>query len=68
MIFDLKKIPVINISCRVFAALLMIGSSSWSSMNNIHTISKGGCGRNFSTVAVIIVFFCLIIMSIFSFL
>jgi hypothetical protein len=46
--------------CRVFAALLMIGSSLWSAVNNIHIISKGGCGRHSSTVAVNIVLFYLI--------
>lgn len=30
----------------------MLGSTIWSSGNNIHTISQGGCGRNHSSVAV----------------
>jgi hypothetical protein len=52
-------VPIINIEYRVLAALSMLGSELCSSANNIHKISKGGCGRNSSTVAVNIVFFCL---------
>jgi hypothetical protein len=44
--------PIINIEFRVLAALSMLGSGLCSSANNIHTISKGGCGRNFSSIAV----------------
>jgi len=29
----------------------MMGSTVWSSANNLYTISQGGCGRNFSSVA-----------------
>ncbi|CAF2896571.1 unnamed protein product [Rotaria sp. Silwood2] len=46
-----KTVPIINIETSVFAGLLALGSSLWSSMNNIHTISKGGCGKHFSSVA-----------------
>lgn len=46
-----KTIPVLDIECRVVAALLMLGSTFCSSMNNLHTVSQGGCGRNKSTVA-----------------
>jgi len=35
----------------------MIGSTLWSSFNNISSVSQGGCGRNFSSVAVRIRFF-----------
>jgi hypothetical protein len=37
---------------RILAALLMIGSTMWSSFNNLRAVSQGGCGRNFSSVAV----------------
>jgi hypothetical protein len=30
----------------------MLGSTLWSAVNNIHTVSQGGCGRNHSSVAV----------------
>ncbi|CAF5127294.1 unnamed protein product [Rotaria sp. Silwood1] len=42
---------MINIPSSVFAGLLALCSSVWSAANNIRTISKGGCGRNFSSVA-----------------
>ncbi|CAF3365289.1 unnamed protein product [Rotaria sp. Silwood1] len=44
-------VPMINIPSSVFAGLLALCSSVWSAANNIRTISKGGCGRNFSSVA-----------------
>ncbi|CAF1041875.1 unnamed protein product [Rotaria sordida] len=46
-----KSIPYLQIEYRIFVALLMIGSTLWSSFNNIRAISQGGCGRNFSSVA-----------------
>ncbi len=46
------KVPLLNIECRAFGALLMLGSTVWSAANNIHTVSQGGCGRNYSSVAV----------------
>jgi choline/ethanolamine phosphotransferase len=49
--FWAKTIPLLNIECRVLGALLMLGSTVWSAGNNIHTISQGGCGRNYSSVA-----------------
>lgn len=30
----------------------MISSTIWSSFNNLRAVSQGGCGRNFSSVAV----------------
>jgi len=48
--------PIINIEYRVLAALSMLGSGICSAANNIHIISKGGCGRNSSSIAVNIVF------------
>lgn len=30
----------------------MVGSTLWSSFNNLRTVSRGGCGRNSSSVAV----------------
>jgi hypothetical protein len=48
--------PIINIEFRVLAALSMLGSGICSAANNIHIISKGGCGRNSSSIAVNIVF------------
>jgi len=30
----------------------MLGSTLWSAINNIYTVSQGGCGRNHSSVAV----------------
>ncbi|CAF1047269.1 unnamed protein product [Adineta ricciae] len=47
-----KSIPIIHIELRVLAALAMIISGLCNAMNNIHTISKGGCGRHYSTIAV----------------
>lgn len=47
-----KTVPLLNIQCRVLGALLMLCSTVWSSANNVHTISQGGCGRNFSSIAV----------------
>ncbi|CAF0809159.1 unnamed protein product [Rotaria sordida] len=44
-------VPIINIEARILAGLLAVGSAVWSSANNILIISKGGCGRNFSSVA-----------------
>jgi phosphatidylglycerophosphate synthase len=46
-----KSIPYLQIELRIFVALLMIGSTIWSSFNNIRAVSQGGCGRNFSSVA-----------------
>ncbi|CAF1320924.1 unnamed protein product [Adineta ricciae] len=46
-----KSVPIIHIELRVLAALAMIISGLCNAMNNIHTISKGGCGRHYSTIA-----------------
>jgi len=46
-----KSIPYLQIELRIFVALLIIGSTIWSSFNNIRAVSQGGCGRNFSSVA-----------------
>ncbi|CAF2010006.1 unnamed protein product [Rotaria magnacalcarata] len=43
--------PIINIEYRVLVALSAICSAIWSSANNINIISKGGCGRHYSSVA-----------------
>jgi hypothetical protein len=51
-LFLFLKIPYLQIELRIFVALLMIGSSTWSSFNNIRAVSQGGCGRNFSSIAV----------------
>jgi len=45
------SIPYLQVELRIFVALLTIGSTSWSSFNNIRAVSQGGCGRNFSSVA-----------------
>lgn len=52
MFFSVYKIPYLQIEFRIFVALLMVGSTLWSSFNNLRAVSQGGCGRNFSTVAV----------------
>ncbi len=46
------KVPYLQVEFRIVVALLMIGSTIWSSFNNIRAVSQGGCGRNFSSVAV----------------
>ncbi|CAF1358398.1 unnamed protein product [Adineta ricciae] len=46
-----KSIPYLQVEYRILVALLMIGSTVWSSFNNIRLVSRGGCGRNFSSVA-----------------
>ncbi len=46
------KIPYLQIEYRILVAILTIGSTIWSSSNNIRAVSQGGCGRNFSSVAV----------------
>ena len=46
------KVPYLQIELRIFVALLIIGSTAWSSFNNLRAVSQGGCGRNFSSVAV----------------
>ncbi|CAF1264631.1 unnamed protein product [Adineta steineri] len=46
-----KSIPYLQIEFRILVALLMIGSTAWSSFNNLRLVSQGGCGRNFSSVA-----------------
>jgi len=46
-----KSVPYLQIELRIFVALLIIGSTLWSSFNNIRAVSQGGCGRNFSSVA-----------------
>lgn len=51
------KLPLFNIEFRVVATLFVLGSTTWSAANNIHTISQGGCGRDSSTIAVKIAFF-----------
>ncbi|CAF3449376.1 unnamed protein product [Rotaria socialis] len=43
--------PIINIEYRVLVAFSAICSAIWSSANNINIISKGGCGRHYSSVA-----------------
>jgi len=51
-LFVFIKLPYLQIELRIFVALLTIGSTIWSSFNNIRGVSQGGCGRNFSSVAV----------------
>jgi len=46
-----NSVPFLPIDFRVFAAILMIGSTGWSSFSNCRLISQGGCGRNYSSVA-----------------
>lgn len=48
----LLKIPYLQIELRILVALLTMGSTVWSSFNNLRAVSQGGCGRNFSSVAV----------------
>ena len=50
--FCRRQVPYLQIELRILVALLMIGSTIWSSFNNIRLVSQGGCGRNFSSVAV----------------
>jgi hypothetical protein len=52
MICLFLKIPYLQIELRIFVALLTISSTIWSSFNNLRAVSQGGCGRNFSSVAV----------------
>lgn len=45
----------------------MLGSTVWSAGNNIHTISKGGCGKNHASVAVNIAYFFYYLLVYYSF-
>ncbi|CAF0745533.1 unnamed protein product [Didymodactylos carnosus] len=45
------SIPFVQLDFRILAALLIIGSTLWSSYNNCKRISEGGCGIEGSSVA-----------------
>ena len=46
------QMPILGVEFRVLAAVFVLGSTIWSSATNLYTVSQGGCGRQFSSVAV----------------
>ena len=44
--------PIVNLEFRAVIALTVLFSALWSCFNNLYTISRGGIGRESSSVAV----------------
>ena len=52
LFFLADQMPILGVEFRVLVAVSVLGSTIWSSANNLYTVSKGGCGRQYSSVAV----------------